>query len=193
MTDAVTGTQTKKKMKTIDAIVIHCSATPEGKDVRAKDIDAQHRAKGWKMIGYNYVIDLDGTIEVGRPLTMDGAHCNTAGLSGRSYNTHSIGICYIGGIEGEMNKKGQLVPKQGKDGKPISKDTRTPAQKKALAELVYKLMDEYPGIIEVIGHRDASPDLDGDGFINRYEWIKDCPCFDVKSEFPMAVCIGRRK
>lgn len=124
------------------------------------------------MIGYNYVIDLDGTVEVGRPLTRDGAHCNTAGLSGVSYNKHSIGICYIGGLD--------------KDGRAA--DTRTPAQKKALMELVYSLLDKYPSIVEIIGHRDASPDRNGDGQITPNEWIKQCPCFDVKNEFPISFC-----
>lgn len=178
-------------MKTIDAIVIHCSATPDGKDIRAKDIDAMHRAKGWKMIGYNFVVDLDGTIETGRPLTMDGAHCNTSGFSGVPYNEHSVGICYIGGVEGTTNDKGQIVAKLNAKGKPISKDTRTDAQKLAMHKLVMDLMERYP-IVEVIGHRDTSPDLDGDGFINRHEYIKDCPCFDVRAEFPMAVCTAKR-
>ena len=164
-------------MKTIDAIVIHCSATRAGQDVRAADIDKWHKERGFARIGYNYVIDLDGTVEVGRPLTMDGAHCNTAGLSGLSYNKHSIGICYVGGLDAFGN----------------AADTRTPEQKQALAKLVYKLMDEHPRIVEVIGHRDASPDKNGDGVISRNEWIKQCPCFDVKSEFPIAVCVGRRK
>lgn len=180
------------KPENIDAIIIHCSATPGGKDIRAKDIDAMHRAKGWRMIGYNFVIDLDGTIETGRPLTMDGAHCNTPGFSGRSYNTHSIGICYIGGVEGIKNSKGQIVAKLNSRGKPIAKDTRTDAQKMAMHKLVWELFEKYP-IVEILGHRDTSPDLDGDGFINRHEYIKDCPCFDVKSEFPIAVCTGRRK
>lgn len=181
------------KEKDIDAIIIHCSATPAGKDIRAKDIDRIHRQeKGWKMIGYNFVVDLDGTVEVGRPLTMDGAHCNTPGFSGKPYNKHSIGICYVGGLEGVLDSKGRIVAKTDAKGKPIEKDTRTPAQKKALAELVYRLMEQYP-IKEVLGHRDTSPDLDGDGFINRYEWIKSCPCFDVRAEFPMAVCTASRK
>lgn len=156
----------------IDAIVIHCSATRAGQDVRAADIDKWHKERRFAMIGYNYVIDLDGTVEVGRPLSRDGAHCNTAGTSGRSYNRHSIGICYVGGLD--------------KDGKPA--DTRTPEQKRALRDLVYKLMDEYPDIVEVIGHRDASPDKNKDGKITPNEWIKQCPCFDVKSEFPIAIC-----
>lgn len=159
--------------KDIDAIVIHCSATREGQDVHASDIDKWHKERGFKMIGYNYVIDLNGHVEVGRPLTMDGAHCNTAGVSGKVYNKHSIGICYVGGLDKNGN----------------AKDTRTPAQKIAIRKLVDKLMDEYP-IIEVIGHRDASPDKNGDGQVTKNEWIKQCPCFDVRAEFPMAVCIG---
>jgi len=151
-------------MKKIDAIVIHCTATKEGVDVRAQDIDLWHRQRGWKMIGYNYVIDLDGKIETGRPLTMTGAHC-------KGWNDHSIGIVYVGGLD--------------KNGKP--KDTRTKAQKLAMHKLVMDLMDKYPGITQVIGHRDTSPDLDGDGVVEEKEWIKACPCFDVRSEFPMVV------
>jgi len=154
----------------IDAIVIHCSATPEGRDIKAADIDKMHRQRGFAMIGYNYVIDLDGTVEIGRPLTRNGAHCNTAGTSGVPYNRHSIGICYIGGVD--------------KNGKP--KDTRTKAQKIAMHTLVDRLMDKYP-ITEILGHRDASPDLNKDGKITKDEWIKACPCFDVKSEFPLLV------
>ena len=163
-------------MNKIDAIVIHCSATRAGQDVRASDIDKWHKERGFAMIGYNYVVDLDGTVEVGRPLNRDGAHCNTAGLSGLAYNKHSIGIVYVGGL----------------DWAGMPADTRTPAQKKALAELVYKLMDEHPGIVEVIGHRDASPDANMDGKITPNEWIKQCPCFDVRAEFPMAVCTAKK-
>ena len=160
----------------IDAIVIHCSATRAGQDVRAADIDKWHKERGFAMIGYNYVIDLDGTVEIGRPLSRDGAHCNTGGTSGRSYNRHSIGICYVGGLD--------------KNGKPA--DTRTPEQKRALRDLVYKLMDAYPNIVEVIGHRDASPDRNKDGRITPNEWVKVCPCFDVRAEFPMAICKAKK-
>ena len=163
-------------MKTIDAIVIHCSATRAGQDVRAADIDKWHKERGFARIGYNYVIDLDGTVEVGRPLTMDGAHCNTAGLSGLSYNKHSIGICYVGGLDAFGN----------------AADTRTDAQKLAMHELVLRLMEKYP-IVEVIGHRDASPDKNGDGVISKNEWIKQCPCFDVRAEFPIAICTASKK
>ena len=62
----------------------------------------------------------------------------------------------------------------------------------ALHKLVFELLDKYPNIKEVIGHRDASTDKNGDGKITRNEWIKDCPCFDVRSEFPMAICSAKR-
>lgn len=165
------------KKENIDAIVIHCSATRADQDVRASDIDKWHKERGFAMIGYNYVIDLDGKVEVGRPLTRDGAHCNTAGVSGKSYNKHSIGICYVGGL----NHLGRAC------------DTRTYQQKRSLVNLVYRLMDEYPNIKEVIGHRDASPDKNGDGTITSNEWIKQCPCFDVRSEFPISTCKSKKK
>lgn len=156
-------------MKTIDTIIIHCSATREGKDFRAADIERWHREQGFAMIGYNFVVDLDGTVEVGRPLSMTGAHC-------KGWNDRSIGICYVGGLD--------------ENGKP--KDTRTLAQKKALAETVQNLMEVYPTIVRVIGHRDTSPDINGDGKITPNEWIKACPCFDVQAEFPMAYCTAKR-
>lgn len=77
-------------MRKITELILHCSATPEGKDFSTTDIDRWHKARGFKMIGYHYVIRLDGTIEQGRPLEMTGAHC-------KGHNAHSIGICYIGG------------------------------------------------------------------------------------------------
>ena len=156
-------------MRTIDTIIIHCSATPEGKDFRAADIDRWHREQGFACIGYNYVIDIDGTVEVGRPTTMNGAHC-------KGWNDRSIGICYVGGVDQFGNPK----------------DTRTLAQRKALHDLVQNLMGAFPSIIRVIGHRDTSLDLNGDGKITPNEWIKACPCFDVRAEFPMAYCTASR-
>lgn len=164
------------KKEDIDSIVVHCSATREGQDVRASDIDKWHRERGFKCCGYHFVIDLDGTVEKGRPLTMDGAHCNTAGLSGKVYNKHSIGICYVGGLD--------------KRGNP--KDTRTRRQKVALHNLIYSLVMQYP-IKEIIGHRDASPDLNHDGKITPNEWQKVCPAFDVRSEYPIATITSKNK
>lgn len=153
-------------MKTIDAIIIHCSATKEGQDITARDIDMMHRQRGFNEIGYNFVVKLNGDVETGRSLLKDGAHCNNRGFGGLSYNKHSIGICYIGGLDA--------------NGK--AKDTRTEAQKRALRVLVAKLVKEYP-IKEILGHRDTSPDTDGDGIVEPHEWTKMCPCFDAREEY----------
>ena len=140
------------KREDIDSIIIHCSATRAGQDLRSKDIDRMHRARGFNQIGYNFVIDLDGTVENGRSLSIDGAHCNTKGFSGISYNKHSIGICYIGGLDASGHPK----------------DTRTEVQKNALCDLVAKLCREYD-IVELLGHRDTSPDINGNGEIEPVE------------------------
>jgi N-acetylmuramoyl-L-alanine amidase len=119
-------------MRTINLIVIHCSATKEGKDFKAKDIDKWHKERGFKKIGYHYVIDLDGTIERGRQDSEIGAHCT-------GHNKNSIGICYIGGLD--------------KDGKP--KDTRTKEQKEALWDLLRILLTKYPKA-QIHGHNTFS-------------------------------------
>lgn len=110
----------KTRTKT-DMIILHCSATPEGRDIKAKDIKHWHvEGNHWQDIGYHYVIDLDGTIESGRDERMVGAHCT-------NYNSHSIGICYVGGCDKSMN----------------AKDTRTKEQKISMFKLVQKLMNRY--------------------------------------------------
>ena len=143
-----------------DTIIIHCSATRAGQDITAADIDCWHRARGFWSIGYHYVIRLDGTIEPGRDVTLDGAHC-------MGWNQRSIGICYVGGLD--------------KEGRPA--DTRTDAQRTALIRLVKSLQLAFPNVKQVIGHRDTRPDLNGDGIISPNEYMKACPCFDVKKEF----------
>lgn len=143
-------------MRTIDSIIIHCSATKAGMDFSAMDIDRWHRARGFHEIGYHYVIRLDGSIEGGRSVALAGGHCV-------GWNERSIGICYIGGL--------------GADGNPA--DTRTKAQKEALGGLIKELKLLYP-INNVLGHRDTSPDLNGNGSVEPNEFIKACPCFDVK-------------
>lgn len=117
-------------MRTITELIIHCSATPEGKDYTVADINRWHRQRGFKMIGYHYVIYRDGSIHTGRPLEMVGAHC-------KGHNAHSIGICYIGGL--------------GPTGR--AKDTRTPAQKDSLWALVQALLKQFPNAT-VHGHRE---------------------------------------
>ena len=121
-------------MRQIKELILHCSATPEGRDYTVKDIDRWHRARGWKCIGYHYVIYRDGSIHEGRPLREVGAHC-------QGHNAHSIGICYIGGL--------------ARDGR-TPKDTRTPQQKAALRTLVKQLLATWPQA-KLHGHYDFAP------------------------------------
>lgn len=144
-------------MRKIDTIIVHCSATKAWQDFTARDIDSWHRKRGFDGIGYHYVIRLNGKIEKGRNVEYPGAHCP-------DWNTRSIGICYIGGLDA--------------NGKPA--DTRTKAQKRILYQLIKELERDYPGINLVIGHRDTSPDLNRNGVIEPCEFVKACPCFDVK-------------
>lgn len=118
-------------MRTINKIIIHCSATPEGRDYTVADIDSWHRQRGWNEIGYHYVIYRDGSVHTGRALDTAGAHC-------AGQNAHSIGICYIGGMTADGKKP---------------KDTRTHAQKVALRELVKTLKTKYPNAT-IHGHNE---------------------------------------
>ena len=79
-------------MRDINKIIIHCSATPEGRDVNTETIRQWHTAKGWSDIGYHYVIELDGSVNMGRDIDRIGAHT-------KGHNTGSIGICYVGGMD----------------------------------------------------------------------------------------------
>lgn len=143
-------------MRTIDTLVVHCSATPAGLDIGAQEIDRMHRQRGFVKIGYHYVVRLDGEIEVGRALDEVGAHV-------QGHNSRSIGICLIGGLDHAR--------------KPAN--TFTPEQFDALAGLLVHLLANFKGA-RVLGHRDLSPDKDKDGVVERHEWVKDCPCFDVR-------------
>jgi N-acetylmuramoyl-L-alanine amidase len=128
-------------MRKIDEILVHCAATPEGKDFTVEDIDKWHKARGFKKIGYHFVIYNDGSIHKGRDIEEVGAHCT-------GHNSRSIGICYIGGVT--------------KDGK-TPKDTRTDSQKESLLELLKELRVKYPKA-KIYGHRDfaakACPSFD---------------------------------
>lgn len=135
-------------MRKINEIIVHCTATAEGKDFTVADIDRWHKAKGWKCIGYHYVVYRDGSVHEGRPVNEVGAHCY-------GHNQNSIGVVYIGGCAA--------------DGK-TPKDTRTPAQKRGLLNMLAKLKKEYrlpKGSIH--GHRDYA--------------AKACPSFDATKEY----------
>ena len=73
-------------MRKIKEIIIHCSATREGRDYTVADIDRWHRERGFFCIGYHFVIYRDGSIHVGRSVEEVGAHC-------KGHNTVSIGVC----------------------------------------------------------------------------------------------------
>lgn len=143
----------KKSKRSIDLILVHCTATAEGKDYTVEQIREWHTApkpkgNGWSDIGYHYVIYRDGSIHEGRDVDVSGAHCE-------GHNAHSIGIVYVGGCE--------------KDGK-TPKDTRTEEQKTALLSLLLDLRKLYPDAV-IAGHRD----YDRKG--------KRCPSFDAKTEY----------
>lgn len=79
-------------MRKINKLIVHCSATPEGRDVKTETIKDWHvNGNHWKDIGYHYVIELDGSIHKGRDENVIGAHCS-------GQNANSIGICYVGGV-----------------------------------------------------------------------------------------------
>ena len=118
-------------MRNINKIIIHCSATPEGKAFCVDDIRRWHLQRGFADIGYHFVIYLDGSVHVGRALAKVGAHC-------KGHNAHSVGVCYIGGV--------------ASDGK-TPKDTRTDAQKASLVKLITELRQQFPNA-SVHGHRE---------------------------------------
>lgn len=145
----------KKSKRTITELIVHCSATPEGKDYTVDDIRNWHKQQGWSDIGYHYVIYRSGAIMLGRDVDLIGAHCLKGG-----HNTHSIGICYVGGLEYKENTPTYLLK---------AKDTRTEEQKAALMSLLYDLRKLYPNA-QIYGHRD-------------FDKSKDCPSFDAKNEY----------
>jgi len=185
-------------LRKIDLIVIHCSATSNGKPIAtqqknaAQVIDDWHRLRNFKRsvaackaynpelpsIGYHFVIDLDGTILTGRGLDEVGAHA-------QGFNANSVGICLIGGRE-------QIAQ-------------YTPAQWDALANLTQALSTRLAiplqppvrkanRIIQkgICGHRDLSPDLNGDGRITPNEWTKTCPGFDVTEWLRLNMCYSSK-
>ena len=118
-------------MRNINKIIVHCSATPEGKNFSVADIRRWHLQRGFTDIGYHFVIYRDGSVNIGRPLQKSGAHCS-------GHNKNSIGVCYIGGV--------------ATDGK-TPKDTRTSAQKDSLVRLITELRQQFPNA-SVHGHRE---------------------------------------
>lgn len=120
----------KKFTKQITEIIIHCTATPSGRELHVADITRYHLQRGFETIGYHYLITLDGSVEQGRAADYIGAHC-------LGHNDRSIGVAYVGGLS--------------LDGTPL--DTRTEAQRRSLTQLVAQLRTRYPRAT-VHGHRE---------------------------------------
>lgn len=185
--------------RSIDLVVIHCSATPSGKPLTRgepgtpgylnapKIINAWHAARDFKRrpeavrafssqlpsIGYHYVIDLTGEVWSGRGLNEVGAHA-------QNFNAHSVGICLVGGAEREAQytaaqwKSLQQVVSMllSEFGIPCAAPKRVPSPMSPLG---------YTMFGGVCGHRDLSPDGNGNGLVEPFEWLKTCPGFDVRA------------
>lgn len=145
--DGIVGANTLSKLnlsvnkRNIKELIVHCSATPEGKDYSVDTIRQWHLQRGFSDIGYHYVIYRDGSIHIGRDESIIGAHCT-------GHNSYSIGVCYIGGC--------------ASDGK-TPKDTRTTEQKQSLVKLLKELKTKYPQA-SIHSHKDftnkACPSFD---------------------------------
>lgn len=142
-------------MNAIRYLVVHCSATPASRDIGVSEIRAMHKRQGWRDVGYHYVIRRNGTVEKGRPDTQPGAHV-------QGHNSHSLGICMVGGVKPDMTADCNF----------------TPEQFRALRALLMQLRTKHPDTI-ICGHRDLSPDRNGDGRVSPGEWVKSCPTFNV--------------
>ena len=138
-------------------LVIHCTATPEGREVSAAEIRRWHTApvsqggRGWKQVGYTDMVHLDGRIE---RLADNNEDANvdpwevTNGAAG--YNSVSRHIVYVGGCDNHL----------------ASKDTRTEAQREALKRYVEDFHARFPQV-KIVGHHELNPG-------------KACPSFDVE-------------
>ncbi|WP_298525314.1 N-acetylmuramoyl-L-alanine amidase [uncultured Porphyromonas sp.] len=143
-------------MARLSQLVIHCTATPEGRAVSSDDIRRWHTSpksqggRGWSQVGYTDMIHLDGRVE---RLVANNEDAQvdpwevTNGAAG--YNSVSRHIVYVGGC--------------AKDGK-TPKDTRTPAQLEALKKYVLDFHRRFPGA-KILGHNQLAP--------------KACPSFSV--------------
>jgi N-acetylmuramoyl-L-alanine amidase len=170
-------------MRSINTIVIHCSASQNGVAISPAQIDAWHKARGFARksadvkqyrpelphIGYHWLVLADGRVQAGRDKSEVGAH-----VAGR--NANSIGICMVGTDKFFAAQWKALADLLGTIAyswfSPRTPWPLTPAQTiNAFAQMN----------VRIVGHRDLSPDLNGDGKITPNEWLKTCPGFDVSS------------
>lgn len=141
-------------MRKIKYIVVHCTGTKP--DASIEGMKAHWKTLGWKKPGYHLVIRKNGSIV---RLTENNSIAN--GVKG--YNTNSLHVAYIGGIN-----------RYRRPGCTLTED-----QEKSLATVLSQWSKKYPDA-KIVGHRDLSPDADGDGVIEECEWVKQCPCFNVQ-------------
>ncbi|MBX8484977.1 N-acetylmuramoyl-L-alanine amidase [Pseudomonas cichorii] len=146
---------TLKDRTSTDLIVVHCSATGPNADIGVREITQWHIQRGFDTVGYHYVIRRNGELETGRAESTIGAHV-------KGHNSNSIGVCLAGGV----------------DAKNKPENNFTPAQFATLETLLQQLQSRYPAA-RILGHRDLSPDRNGDGKITPDEFIKACPSFDT--------------
>ena len=146
-------------MRAISLIVVHCSATREDKSFTEHDLDVCHRRRGFNGVGYYFYIRKNDSTKTTREIERIGAHT-------KGHNLNSIGICYEGSLDYHNRPA----------------DTRTEWQIHSMHVLILTLLRDYLGC-RICGHRDLSPDLNGNGEIELEEWAKACPCFEVKAEW----------
>lgn len=146
-------------MRSITRIFVHCTASWQN-STTVDSLKAEFKAKGWGNPGYHYVIFPNGKIVqmLSETLIANGV---------KNYNSHSIHVAWVGGIDREHLS---------------GIDNRTPAQRVALFDLLTKLKLKYRDAI-IMGHRDISPDLNHNGVIDPWEYIKNCPCFNAMDEY----------
>lgn len=174
-------------MRSINLIVIHCSASPNGVFISPERVDAWHQARGFKRapaavakfsqklphIGYHWLIGADGRAYPGRHSDEVGAH--VAGS-----NTGSLGICLVGADKFFAAQFAALtellctLAQTWQHERLAKPDQVAYSMKPALALALFAKMK-----IRLTGHRDLSPDKNGDGKVTPNEWLKTCPGFSV--------------
>lgn len=147
-------------LRPVSWIVLHCSATRSNQSYPYDRLARDHKKRGFgEWPGYHFYVTKDGTLYYCRPIGVKGCHV-------KGHNEGTVGVCYEGGLD--------------EWGKPM--DTRTAEQMITLHWLLVTLHEIWPRA-KICGHRDFSPDRNGNGKIDRWEYIKACPCFDAAHEY----------